>query len=58
MAIPAITYSGQTEPINTIADVNLYMFHKDILEDVVYNFVKASFEQIDVLTAAFAERRI
>lgn len=54
MAIPANTYSGQTEPINTIADVNVYMFDKDIPEDVVYNFVKASFEQIDVLTAAFA----
>ena len=25
MAIPANTYSGQTEPINTIADVNVYV---------------------------------
>lgn len=54
MAIPANTYSGQTEPVNTIADVNVYMFNKDIPEDVVYDFVKAAYEQIDVLTSAFA----
>ena len=42
MAIPANTYTGQTEPVNTIADVNVYMFDKDVPEDIVYEFVKAS----------------
>jgi len=43
--IPANSYQGQTEPILTVADMNLYCFNKDIPEDVVYRFVKACFEQ-------------
>jgi TRAP transporter TAXI family solute receptor len=54
MSIPANTYAGQTEPVETLADVNAYFFSVDIPEDVVYNFVKASYEQIDDLEQSFA----
>lgn len=54
MALPANTYAGQTEPVETIVDVNAYFFSADIPEDVVYEFVKAAYEQIDDLILAFA----
>ena len=54
MDIPANTYDGQTEPVPTIVDVNAYFFSVDIPEDVVYEFVKAAYEQIDELELTFA----
>jgi len=54
MTIEPNTYDGQTEPVETLADVNAYMFSVDIPEDVVYEFVKASYEQIEDLERAFA----
>lgn len=54
MTIPADSYAGQTEPVETIADVNAYFFSADIPEDVVYEFVKAAYEQIDDLILTFA----
>lgn len=54
LTIPANTYAGQTQPLETLADVNAYFFSADIPEDVVYNFVKAAYEQIDDLVATFA----
>lgn len=53
MEIPANTYAGQTEPVETIADVNAYFFSVDIPEDVVYDFVKAAYESIDDLILSF-----
>lgn len=54
MELPANTYPNQTEPVETIVDVNAYFFSADVPEDVVYDFVKASYEQIDELILSFA----
>jgi TRAP transporter TAXI family solute receptor len=53
LALPANTYSGQTEPVPTIADVNAYFFSVDVPEEVVYEFVKASYESLEELSQAF-----
>lgn len=54
MLLPADTYPNQPEPVETIVDVNAYFFSADVPEDVVYDFVKAAYEQIDDLILAFA----
>jgi hypothetical protein len=52
--IPAGTYAGQTEAFPTFADLNVYFFHKDVPEYVVYRFVKQSFESKEMLVNTFA----
>ena len=52
--LPAGTYAGQTEALPTLADLNVYFFHKDVPEYVVYRFVKQSFESKDMLVNTFA----
>lgn len=54
MSIPAGTYDGQDEDVDTVGDVNAYYFHKDVPEDVVYAFVAAAYENIEELKQAFA----
>tara|TARA_R110002110_G_scaffold88899_10_gene231564 strand:+ start:1054 stop:2004 length:951 start_codon:yes stop_codon:yes gene_type:complete len=44
--IPAGTYRGQSEPVPTTGDWNVMLAHKDIPDDVIYNVVKKTFENI------------
>jgi uncharacterized protein len=52
--LPAGTYPGQDEPVRTVADWNAYFVHKDLDEDLVYEFTKRAFESYDNLVATFA----
>ncbi len=47
--IPAATYPGQTEDIQTIAKSNLLVARKDVDPEVVYQVTKAVFENLDFL---------
>ncbi|MDI6907603.1 MAG: TAXI family TRAP transporter solute-binding subunit [Thermoanaerobacterales bacterium] len=51
--IPAGTYKGQTEDIETLADWTFVVTHKDISEDFIYNLVKTAFEKNPELVAAY-----
>ncbi|KKM10125.1 C4-dicarboxylate ABC transporter substrate-binding protein [Clostridiales bacterium PH28_bin88] len=50
--IPAGTYKGQTEPINTVAQANLLVTRADLEEDLIYQLTKAIFENKADLVAA------
>ncbi len=52
--IPANTYTGQTDPVPTLADINVYFFNKDVPEDVVYEFVKQAYASSEMLINTFA----
>ena len=45
VTIPANTYNGQTEPVNTFQDAALWVANKDVPEDVVYNLLKAVYSE-------------
>ena len=47
--IPAATYPGQTEDIQTVAKSNLLVARKDVDPEVVYHVTKAVFENLDFL---------
>jgi len=49
--IPAGTYPGQTEDINTIAQPNFLATHADIPEEHVYQITKAIYENLPFLQA-------
>lgn len=48
--IPAGTYTDQEEDITTFGVPTVVVTHKDVPEDVVYEFVKTIFENTDELT--------
>lgn len=47
--IPAGTYPGQNEPVQTVAQPNLLVSTVDVPEDVVYEITKAMFENLPFL---------
>jgi TRAP transporter TAXI family solute receptor len=47
--IPAATYPGQTEDIQTVAKSNLLVVRADVDEEVVYQVTKSVFENLDFL---------
>ena len=49
--IPAGTYPGQTEPINTIGQPNFLAVNADVPEDHVYEITRAVFENLPFLNA-------
>jgi TRAP transporter TAXI family solute receptor len=54
VTIPAGTYEGQTEDVQTAAVGNILVTHSDVPEEVVYQMTKALFENLDRMTAAHA----
>ncbi len=49
ITLPANTYPGQTEPINTIAQPNFLAVRADVDEEAVYDLTKAIFENLEFL---------
>ncbi len=49
ITLPADTYPGQTEPINTIAQPNFLAVRADVDEEVVYDITKAIFQNLQFL---------
>lgn len=49
--IAANTYKGQTQPVDSVADWVAFFCHKDMPEDFVYEFVKAVFENKEMLVS-------
>ena len=54
LVIPAGTYSGQTDPINTITCKAVLYCSKDLDEETVYQITKAFYESGDEIAAAHA----
>ncbi|MDH3659931.1 MAG: TAXI family TRAP transporter solute-binding subunit, partial [Alphaproteobacteria bacterium] len=54
LTIPANTYPGQTEPLETIAQPNFLAVRADVDEEVVYAITKAVFENLPFLTRLHA----
>lgn len=52
--IPANTYDGQTEDVETAAVGNFLVSHDGVSEETAYQMTKLLFENIDKLTAAHA----
>lgn len=50
--IPANTYEGQTEPVETAAVVNYLVTRSDLSDDLVYRMTKAIYESLPELQAA------
>jgi TRAP transporter TAXI family solute receptor len=50
--IPAGTYEGQTQPVETASIQNILATHEGVPESVVYRTTKAMFEHLDQLAAA------
>jgi TRAP transporter TAXI family solute receptor len=50
--IPANTYDGQTQAVETVAIQNVLVTHDGVAENVVYRMTKAMFEHLDQLVAA------
>ncbi|MBO8170094.1 MAG: TAXI family TRAP transporter solute-binding subunit [Thermoanaerobacteraceae bacterium] len=48
-SIPAGTYKGVDEPVNTLALKNYILVNKDLDEQIVYDLVKTMFENLDEL---------
>lgn len=49
--VPANTYPGQSEPINTIAQPNFLATRADVSDDDVYQLTKALYENLGYLSA-------
>jgi uncharacterized protein len=49
--IPAGTYSGQDEPVETLAVMAALLINADVDEDIAYNLTKSLFENLDVMAA-------
>ena len=49
MNIPIGSYEGFNETVMTVADWNVYFVSKDLPEDMVYEYTKAVFENLDLL---------
>jgi uncharacterized protein len=54
VTIPAGTYDGQTEDVQTAAVGNILVTHSDVSEETAYQMTKALFENLDKMTAAHA----
>jgi TRAP transporter TAXI family solute receptor len=54
VTIPAGTYEGQTEPVETAAVGNFLITHEGVSEETVYQMTKLLFENLPKLTAAHA----
>ena len=52
--IPAKTYDGQDEAVNTAATPNLLVSHTGVKDDLVYAMTKAVFDHVPALVAAQA----
>lgn len=52
--IPANTYKGQTEPVETIAVRSILVVDERMSEDLVYNMTKSIFENLDRVAASHA----
>ncbi|WP_309083461.1 TAXI family TRAP transporter solute-binding subunit [Chelativorans sp.] len=52
--IPAGTYEGQAEDVNTAAVGNMLVTHADVSDETAYQMTKQLFENLDRLTAAHA----
>jgi TRAP transporter TAXI family solute receptor len=55
--IPANTYQGQTAEVPAAAVINYLVTHDGVKEDMVYEMVKAMYENLPELTAAHAAAR-
>jgi TRAP transporter TAXI family solute receptor len=55
--IPANTYSGQSQPVQTAAVVNYLVTHSDVKDDLVYQMTKSIYESLPQLVAAHAAAR-
>lgn len=56
--IPAGTYDGQTEDVNTAAIINILVTSADLDDDTVYALTKAMFENLDAMVAAHAAAKM
>jgi TRAP transporter TAXI family solute receptor len=54
VTIPAGTYEGQTEDVQTAAVGNMLVTHADVSEETAYQMTKQLFENLDKMTAAHA----
>jgi TRAP transporter TAXI family solute receptor len=54
VVIPANTYDGQTEDVDTAAVGNFLITHDGVSEETAYQMTKLLFENLDKLTAAHA----
>ncbi len=52
--IPAGTYEGQAEDVNTVAITNILVTHDGVSEEVAYQMTKQLFENLDSMVAAHA----
>lgn len=50
--IPAGTYEGQGEDVQTVAILNFFVTHEDVPEETVYQMTKLMFENLPTLVAA------
>ncbi|WP_046862583.1 TAXI family TRAP transporter solute-binding subunit [Microvirga massiliensis] len=55
--IPANTYTGQAEPVETAAVVNYLVTHSGVKDEVAYQMMKALYESLPDLAAAHAAAR-
>lgn len=54
LTIPANTYRGQTEPVETVAVSNVFVTTDKVPDEVAYQMTKLMFENLDTLVAAHA----
>src|SRR5690606_41978162 len=54
VVIPAVTYYGQTEDVETAAVGNFLITHDGVSEETVYQMTKLLFENLDRLAASHA----
>lgn len=50
--IPAGTYEGQSEAVNTVAVRNILVTHADVPEEIAYQMTKQLFENLDEMVSA------
>ena len=50
--IPANTYDGQTEPVETAAVLNSLVTRSDVSDELAYQMIKAIYEELPMLEAA------
>lgn len=55
--IPAGTYQGQTEDVQTVSIQNFLVTHEGVADDTVYQMTKALFDGLDQLAAAHVAAR-
>jgi TRAP transporter TAXI family solute receptor len=54
VTIPAGTYQGQTEDVQTAGVGNMLITSSDVPDEIVYQMTKALFENLDRMVAAHA----